>query len=94
MQAMLPGFLDHAMKAFSEQQAHMRAEMDKALRDNPLRREFYRNEETVSRSALGASSYRAPIDHAEADEEAAVQHGDLDDLRKQLQVLQSRIDNM
>ncbi|WP_174803930.1 polyhydroxyalkanoate synthesis repressor PhaR [Martelella limonii] len=91
MQAMLPGFLDNAMKAFSEQQAHMREQMDKALYANPLKREYYRKEE-ASR-ALGATSYRAP----DEDDEMAAIHtvtGDLDDLRQQLRLLQDRIDNM
>ncbi|QQM30337.1 polyhydroxyalkanoate synthesis repressor PhaR [Martelella lutilitoris] len=95
MQAMLPGFLDNAMKAFSEQQAHMREQMDRALYENPLKREYYRREETVRRAPLGASSYRAEDD--EGGESAPAVHpvaGDLDDLRRQLRVLQNRIDNL
>ncbi|MBB4121015.1 polyhydroxyalkanoate synthesis repressor PhaR [Martelella radicis] len=96
MQAMLPGFLDNAMKAFSEQQAHMREQMDKALYENPLKREYYRKEEAARRVPVGASgSYRAQNDDSE--EPATAVHavsGDLDDLRRQLRVLQDRIDNL
>ncbi len=96
MQAMLPGFLDNAMKAFSEQQAHMREQMDKALYENPLKREYYRKEETARRAPLGASGYPARDDDDAEDGGPAVHPvaGDLDDLRRQLRVLQDRIDNL
>ncbi|MET3599598.1 polyhydroxyalkanoate synthesis repressor PhaR [Martelella mangrovi] len=97
MQAMLPGFLDNAMKAFSEQQAHMREQMDKALYENPLKREYYRKEEAARRSGLGASSYRTKAAADDSDAEEPAVHavtGDLDDLRNQLRVLQDRIDNL
>nr|WP_272213548.1 polyhydroxyalkanoate synthesis repressor PhaR [Marinicella sp. W31]MDC2879506.1 polyhydroxyalkanoate synthesis repressor PhaR [Marinicella sp. W31] len=60
MQAMLPGFLDNAMKAFSEQQAHMREQMDKALYDNPLKREYYRKEEAARRAPLVPAAIARP----------------------------------
>ena len=93
MQAMLPGFLDNAMKAFSEQQAHMREQMDKALYANPLKREYYRKEEATRSTGLGATSYHGAVDEAELGALDA-ETGDLDELRNQLRVLQDRIDNM
>ncbi|WP_180899301.1 polyhydroxyalkanoate synthesis repressor PhaR [Martelella soudanensis] len=94
MQAMLPGFLDNAMKAFSEQQTHMREQMDKALYANPLKREYYRKEEAARQAGLGATSYRAAADEEDLDGMHNAAAGDLDDLRRQLRVLQDRIDNM
>lgn len=89
MQAMLPGFLEHAMKAFAEQQAHMREQMDKALRADIATQEIYRLDERPRRSA--DNRYRA---RAGGTVETGRASGDLEDLRDQLRVLQERIDNM
>ncbi|TPW32533.1 polyhydroxyalkanoate synthesis repressor PhaR [Martelella alba] len=94
MQAMLPGFLDHAMKAFSEQQQHMRDQMDRALYENPLKRHLYQSESDerpIGRyQPLVASARRETED---ANGKAETTHA-LDDLKKQLQVLQERLENM
>ncbi|TCT28454.1 polyhydroxyalkanoate synthesis repressor PhaR [Martelella mediterranea] len=93
MQAMLPGFLDNAMKAFAEQQAHMREQMDKALYQPQPGHSLSDHDDTVEPSPAGFYAERGLGRRHEAHGDPAMS-GELDDLRLQLRALQARIDNL
>ncbi|NML75752.1 polyhydroxyalkanoate synthesis repressor PhaR [Rhizobium sp. S-51] len=102
MQMVVPSFLEHSMKAFTEQQVQMREQMTKAFGDTPLSKNLQMPiqlmEEQVKRNTdmfHQAMQMFSPFLGAQpAKESKKAEAKDIDELKEQLRTLQSKLDNL
>ncbi|MHA7971339.1 polyhydroxyalkanoate synthesis repressor PhaR [Rhizobium sp. CAU 1783] len=102
MQMVVPSFLEHSMKAFTEQQVQMREQMTKAFGDTPLSKNLQMPiqlmEEQVKRNTEmfhQAMQMFSPFLGAQpAKESKKAEAKDIDELKEQLRTLQSKLDNL
>ena len=102
MQMVVPTFLEHSMKAFSDQQVQMREQMNRAFGDTPLGKnlqvpmqlmeEQVRRNTEMFRQAVQMFSPFTPQGAAPANKKADSK--DIDELKEQLKNLQHRLDNL
>lgn len=102
MQMVVPTFLEHSMKTFTEQQTQMREQMAKAFGDTPLSKnlqapmqlmeEQVRRNTEMFRQAVQMFSPFTGQPPAAAQKKADSK--DIDELKEQLRNLQSRLDNL
>lgn len=103
MQMVVPSFLEHSMKAFSEQQTQMREQMTKAFGDNtPLSKnlsmpmqlieeQVKRNTEMFHQAMQMFSPFLATQPQKESKKPES---RDIDELKEQLRTLQNKLDNL
>ena len=102
MQMVVPSFLEHSMKAFTEQQVQMREQMTKAFGETPLTKNLQMPiqlmEEQVKRNTEmfhQAMQMFSPFLGAQpAKEPKKAEAKDIDELKEQLRTLQSKLDNL
>lgn len=102
MQMVVPTFLEHSMKAFTDQQAQMREQMTRAFGDTPLSKnlqapmqmmeEQVRRNTEMFRQALQMFSPFTTQPPASAAKKTDSK--DIDELKEQLRNLQNRLDNL
>lgn len=104
MQMVVPTFLEHSMKTFTDQQAQMREHMTRALGESPLTKNLQmpmqmmeeqvrRNTEMFRQAMQMFSPFGATAGQTgEAKKNADPR--DLDELKEQLRSLQTRLDSM
>ena len=102
MQMVVPTFLEHSMKAFTDQQVQMREQMTRAFGDTPLSKnlqmpiqmmeEQVRRNTDMFRQAMQMFSPFAGQPQAPATKKTDAK--DIDELKEQLRNLQSRLDNL
>ncbi|CDZ52523.1 polyhydroxyalkanoate synthesis repressor PhaR [Neorhizobium galegae] len=102
MQMVVPTFLEHSMKAFTDQQVQMREQMTRAFGDTPLSKnlqmpiqmmeEHVRRNTDMFRQAMQMFSPFAGQPQAPAAKKTDAK--DIDELKEQLRNLQSRLDNL
>ena len=103
MQMVVPTFLEHSMKAFTDQQSQMRDQMGKAFGDTPLGKNLQlpmqmmedqvrRNTELFRQAMQMFTPFTAPQAAQPAPRKADAK--DIDDLKEQLRALQTRLDSM
>lgn len=104
MQMVVPSFLEHSMKAFTEQQTQMREQMTKAFGDHPLSKNLQmpmqlmeeqvkRNTEMFQQAMQMFSPFlggQQPL----AKESKKAEAKDIDELKEQLRSLQNKLDNL
>ena len=102
MQMVVPTFLEHSMKTFSDQQSQMREQMTRALGDTPMAKNLQvpmqlmeeqvrRNTEMFRQAVQMFSPFNAQPQQAAAKK---TDSKDIDELKEQLRNLQSRLDNL
>jgi polyhydroxyalkanoate synthesis repressor PhaR len=103
MQMVVPSFLEHSMKAFTEQQTQMREQMTKAFGDHPLSKNLQMPiqlmEEQVKRNTemfQQAMQMFSPFlgGQQPATETKKAEAKDIDELKEQLRSLQNKLDNL
>jgi polyhydroxyalkanoate synthesis repressor PhaR len=102
MQMVVPSFLEHSMKAFTEQQVQMREQMTKAFGETPLTKNLQMPiqlmEEQVKRNTdmfHQAMQMFSPFLGAQPPKEPKkAEAKDIDELKEQLRTLQSKLDNL
>ncbi|MBV2185128.1 MAG: polyhydroxyalkanoate synthesis repressor PhaR [Rhizobium sp.] len=102
MQMVVPSFLEHSMKAFTEQQSQMREQMTKAFGETPLTKNLQMPiqlmEEQVKRNTEmfhQAMQMFSPFLGAQPPKETKkAEAKDIDELKEQLRTLQSKLDNL
>ncbi|MBA3039982.1 MAG: polyhydroxyalkanoate synthesis repressor PhaR [Alphaproteobacteria bacterium] len=102
MQMVVPSFLEHSMKAFTEQQVQMREQMTKAFGETPLTKNLQMPiqlmEEQVKRNTEmfhQAMQMFSPFLGAQPPKEPKkAEAKDIDELKEQLRTLQSKLDNL
>ncbi|CDN49955.1 polyhydroxyalkanoate synthesis repressor PhaR [Neorhizobium galegae] len=102
MQMVVPTFLEHSMKAFTDQQVQMREQMTRAFGDTPLSKnlqmpiqmmeEHVRRNTDMFRQAMQMFSPFAGQPQAPTAKKTDAK--DIDELKEQLRNLQSRLDNL
>ena len=102
MQMVVPTFLEHSMKAFTDQQVQMREQMTRAFGDTPLSKnlqmpiqmmeENVRRNTDMFRQAMQMFSPFAGQPQVPAAKKTDAK--DIDELKEQLRNLQSRLDNL
>jgi len=103
MQMVVPSFLEHSMKAFTEQQSQMREQMTRAFGDTPLAKNLQapiqlmeeqvkRNTEMFHQAMQMFSPFMTPT--APARDMKRPETKDIDDLKEQLRNLQSKLDKL
>ncbi|MBP1846628.1 polyhydroxyalkanoate synthesis repressor PhaR [Rhizobium petrolearium] len=102
MQMVVPTFLEHSMKAFTDQQVQMREQMTRAFGDTPLSKnlqapmqmmeEQVRRNTEMFRQALQMFSPFTAQPPASAAKKTDSK--DIDELKEQLRNLQNRLDNL
>jgi polyhydroxyalkanoate synthesis repressor PhaR len=102
MQMVVPTFLEHSMKAFTDQQVQMREQMTRAFGDTPLSKNFQlpmqmmedqvrRNTDLFRQAVQMFTPFTAP---PPASPIKKAEPKDIDDLKEQLRALQTRLDSM
>ncbi|MGV8937515.1 MAG: polyhydroxyalkanoate synthesis repressor PhaR [Allorhizobium sp.] len=102
MQMVVPSFLEHSMKAFTEQQSQMREQMTKAFGETPITKNLQmpiqmmeehvkRNTDMFHQAMQMFSPFLAP---PVAKETKRAEPKDIDDLKEQLRSLQSKLDSL
>jgi polyhydroxyalkanoate synthesis repressor PhaR len=102
MQMVVPTFLEHSMKTFSDQQSQMREQMTRALGDTPIAKNLQvplqlmeeqvrRNTEMFRQAVQMFSPFGAEPQQTAAKK---ADSKDIDELKEQLRNLQSRLDNL
>ncbi|MGF0539532.1 polyhydroxyalkanoate synthesis repressor PhaR [Agrobacterium sp. ES01] len=102
MQMVVPSFLEHSMKAFTEQQAQMREQMTSAFGEMPLPKNFQmpiqlmeeqvkRNTDMFHQAMQMFSPFLATQPQKESKKAEAK---DIDELKEQLRSLQNKLDNL
>jgi polyhydroxyalkanoate synthesis repressor PhaR len=102
MQMVVPSFLEHSMKAFTEQQVQMREQMTRAFGETPLTKNLQapmqlmeeqvkRNTEMFHQAMQMFSPFMAP--KPERDEKRT-EAKDIDELKEQLRNLQNKLDKL
>lgn len=109
MQMVVPTFLEHSMKTFTDQQAQMREQMTRAFGETPLTKnlqmpiqmmeEQVRRNTEMFRQAMQmfspfAGTGAAPGTQATEQPKKNADPRDIDELKEQLRSLQNRLDNM
>jgi polyhydroxyalkanoate synthesis repressor PhaR len=107
MQMVVPTFLEHSMKTFTDQQVQMREQMTSAFGDTPIAKNLHlpmqMMEEQVRRNTdmfRQAMQMFAPFAGAATPHQSAPPSGkkaeakDIDELKEQLRALQGRLDSM
>lgn len=102
MQMVVPSFLEHSMKAFTEQQVQMREQMTKAFGETPLTKNLQMPiqlmEEQVKRNTEmfhQAMQMFSPFLGAQPPKEPKkAEAKDIDELKEQLRTLQSKLDSL
>lgn len=106
MQMVVPTFLEHSMKTFTEQQSQMREQMDRAFGGAPLTKNLQvpmqmmeeqvrRNTELFRQAMQMFSPFNAQgAQGVQADPAKKADSRDIDELKEQLRNLQSRLDNL
>ncbi|WP_037081350.1 polyhydroxyalkanoate synthesis repressor PhaR [Neorhizobium vignae] len=102
MQMVVPTFLEHSMKAFTDQQVQMREQMTRAFGDTPLSKnlqmpiqmmeEHVRRNTDMFRQAMQMFSPFTGQPQAPVAKKTDAK--DIDELKEQLRNLQSRLDNL
>ena len=102
MQMVVPSFLEHSMKAFTEQQSQMREQMTKAFGETPITKNLQmpiqmmeehvkRNTDMFHQAMQMFSPFLAPPAPKET---KRAEPKDIDDLKEQLRSLQSKLDSL
>ncbi|MCM2448845.1 polyhydroxyalkanoate synthesis repressor PhaR [Agrobacterium vitis] len=102
MQMVVPSFLEHSMKAFTEQQSQMRDQMPRAFGETPLAKNLQapiqlmeeqvkRNTEMFHQAMQMFSPFMTPTP---ARETKRPETKDIDDLKEQLRNLQTKLDKL
>ena len=102
MQMVVPSFLEHSMKAFTEQQSQMREQMTKAFGETPLTKnikaplqimeeQVKRNTEMFHQAMQMFSPFMTPPVPKETKKAEAK---DIDELKEQLKALQTKLDSL
>lgn len=102
MQMVVPTFLEHSMKTFSDQQSQMQEHMTKAFGDGTLARNFQaplqmmeeqirRNTELFRQAMQGFTPFAMPQAPKETRKPNA---SEIDDLKAQLRALQQKLDQL
>jgi polyhydroxyalkanoate synthesis repressor PhaR len=101
MQVVVPSFLEHSMKSFTEQQVQMREQMNRAFGDTPLAKNFslpiQMVEEQVRRNTdmfQQAMQMFSPFLKPPVKESRKADAGDIAELKEQMRVLQSKLDSL
>ena len=103
MQMVVPTFLEHSMKAFTDQQSQMREQMSRTFGDTPLSKNLQvpmqmmeehvrRNTEMFRQAMQMFSPFTGPQTGAPAAKKA--ESKDIDELKEQLRSLQNRLDSL
>jgi polyhydroxyalkanoate synthesis repressor PhaR len=103
MQMVVPTFLEHSMKTFTDQQVQMREQMTRAFGDTPLGKNLQvpmqmmedqvrRNTELFRQAMQMFAPFTPPTPAAPAARPSDAK--DLDELKEQLRALQTRLDSM
>ncbi|SCB60203.1 polyhydroxyalkanoate synthesis repressor PhaR [Rhizobium aethiopicum] len=102
MQMVVPSFLEHSMRAFAEQQAQMREQVNRAFGETPLGKNLQlpmqmvedqvrRNTELFQQAMQMFSPFMTP---PAAKESRKAEAKDIDELKEQLRALQNKLDNL
>jgi polyhydroxyalkanoate synthesis repressor PhaR len=102
MQMVVPSYLEHSMQAFTDQQAQMREQINKAFGDSPLTKNLQmpmqlveeqvrRNTEMFHKAMQMFSPFMTAPQPKETKKAEAK---DIDELKEQLRALQSKLDNL
>jgi polyhydroxyalkanoate synthesis repressor PhaR len=102
MQMVVPSFLEHSMRAFSEQQSQMREQVNRAFGETPLGKNLQlpmqmvedqvrRNTELFQQAMQMFSPFMAP---PAAKESRKAEAKDIDELKEQLRALQNKLDSL
>jgi polyhydroxyalkanoate synthesis repressor PhaR len=102
MQMVVPSYLEHSMQAFGEQQSQMREQITRAFGDNPLAKNLQlpiqmveeqvrRNTDMFQQAMQMFAPFGAPAAPRETKKAEAK---DIDELKEQLRVLQTKLDNL
>ncbi|MCF3641184.1 polyhydroxyalkanoate synthesis repressor PhaR [Rhizobium sp. TRM95111] len=103
MQMVVPSYLEHSMKAFTEQQSQMREQITRAFGDTPLTKNLQMPmqlvEEQVRRNTEmfhKAMQMFSPFMNTPQAKEPArkAEARDIDELKEQLRALQTKLDNL
>ncbi|SMC76525.1 polyhydroxyalkanoate synthesis repressor PhaR [Rhizobium sp. RU36D] len=102
MQMVVPSFLEHSMKAFTEQQVQMREQMTRAFGETPLTKNLQAPiqlmEEQVKRNTEmfhQAMQMFSPFMGQQAPKEPRkAEAKDIEELKEQLRTLQNKLDNL
>jgi polyhydroxyalkanoate synthesis repressor PhaR len=106
MQMVVPTFLEHSMKTFTDQQVQMRDQMTRAFGDTPLSKNFQapmqmmeeqvrRNTELFRQAMQMFTPFAAPAPAPAPTAPARkADNKDIDELKEQLKALQTRLDSM
>lgn len=102
MQMVVPSFLEHSMKAFTEQQTQMREQITRAFGETPLTKNLQMPiqlmEEQVKRNTEmfhQAMQMFSPFVGSQAPKESRkAEAKDIDELKEQLRTLQNKLDNL
>ncbi|KQM31601.1 MULTISPECIES: polyhydroxyalkanoate synthesis repressor PhaR [Rhizobium/Agrobacterium group] len=103
MQMVVPTFLEHSMKTFSEQQSHMQEHMSKAFGDPSLTKNFSapfqlmeeqikRNTELFKQTMQMFTPFAAPASTPK--EQRKPDASEIDELKAQLRNLQTKLDQL
>lgn len=103
MQMVVPSFLEHSMKAFTEQQSQMRDQLSRAFGDNPLSKNLQmpmqmmeeqvkRNTEMFNQAMQMFSPFGTTAQPVKESRKAEAK--DIDELKEQLRSLQNKLDNL
>ncbi|ASS55197.1 polyhydroxyalkanoate synthesis repressor PhaR [Rhizobium johnstonii] len=101
MQMVVPSFLEHSMRSFTEQQAQMREQVTRAFGETPLGKNLQlpmqmvedhvrRNTELFQQAMQMFSPFMTPP----AKESRKAEAKDIDELKEQLRALQNKLDNL
>lgn len=102
MQMVVPSFLEHSMKAFTEQQSQMREQMTRAFGESPISKNLQapmqlveeqvkRNTEMFHQAMQMFSPFLSPQPPKETKKAEA---RDIDELKEQLRTLQNKLDKL
>ncbi|MDE1156724.1 MAG: polyhydroxyalkanoate synthesis repressor PhaR [Neorhizobium sp.] len=105
MQMVVPTFLEHSMKTFTDQQVQMREQMTRAFGDTPLGKNLQapmqmmedqvrRNTELFRQAMQMFAPFTPPTPAPAATTVRKSDARDLDELKEQLRALQTRLDSM
>ena len=102
MQMVVPSFLEHSMKAFTEQQVQMREQMTSAFGEMPLPKNFQvpmqLMEEQVKRNTemfhQAMKMFSPFLTQQTPPETKRPESKDIEDLKEQLRSLQQKLDNL
>ncbi|PZU86412.1 MAG: polyhydroxyalkanoate synthesis repressor PhaR [Shinella sp.] len=102
MQMVVPSFLEHSMKAFTEQQSQMREQMTRAFGETPLTKNLQMPmqlmEEQVKRNTemfhQAMQMFSPFVGSQPAKESRKAEAKDIDELKEQLRTLQNKLDSL